>query len=306
MSAWTHLVRFIAVNDDKVHLGQLVDPTCDVGLDSTNGVPIYVYEIEGTMFNGKVTKNILEVRKVCQTCYLSQKALHRLRFRHSYSHQLFQKSVPTFVVLVLTTSFMHRQEASMKIPTVPAIFSKPRTAITNPYPTAINIPKIAQDGSSDYEAELVIVIGKPARDITAEEAPSYILGYTAGNDVSARDEQMKTPMPCFSKGMDSSCPLGPALVSTTAVPSPENLTIRAIYNGTMVQDGHTSDMIFGVDRLVAYLSQGTTLEPGTIILTGTPPGIGYFRSPRIFLGDGDDIRVHIEKIGTLINKVHYE
>ncbi|KAJ5921592.1 2-keto-4-pentenoate hydratase [Penicillium verhagenii] len=110
------------------------------------------------------------------------------------------------------------------------------------------------------------------------------------NDISARDEQIKTSMPCFSKGMDSSCPLGPALVSITAIPSPENMKIKAIYNMTMVQDGHTR----------------TTLEPGTIILTGTPPGIGYFRSPRIFLGDGDDIRIHIEKIGTLINKVHYE
>jgi 2-keto-4-pentenoate hydratase/2-oxohepta-3-ene-1,7-dioic acid hydratase in catechol pathway len=96
----------------------------------------------------------------------------------------------------------------MAIPAVPALFSKPRTAITDPYPAAINIPKVAQNGSSDYEAELVIVIGKMARDITAEQAPSYILGYTAANDVSARDEQMKTPMPCFSKGMDSSCPLG--------------------------------------------------------------------------------------------------
>lgn len=99
----------------------------------------------------------------------------------------------------------------MAIPTVPALFSKPRTAIANPYPGTINIPKIAQDGSSDYEAELVIVIGKSARDITAEQAPGYILGYTAANDVSARNEQMKTPMPCFSKGMDSSCPLGKSM-----------------------------------------------------------------------------------------------
>jgi 2-keto-4-pentenoate hydratase/2-oxohepta-3-ene-1,7-dioic acid hydratase in catechol pathway len=100
--------------------------------------------------------------------------------------------------------------------------------------------------------------------------------------------------------------LGPALVSTSVIPNPGDLKIKAIYNDRIVQDGHTSDLIFGVSELVAYLSQGTTLEPGTIILTGTPPGIGYFRSPRIFLGNGDDIRVYIEKIGTLVNKVHYE
>lgn len=96
------------------------------------------------------------------------------------------------------------------------------------------------------------------------------------------------------------------MVSTAIISDPGNLKINAVYNGKTVQDGHTSDLIFGISELVAYLSQGTTLEPGTIILTGTPPGIGYFRSPRIFLGDGDDIRVYVEKIGTLVNKVHYE
>ncbi|KAJ5756858.1 2-keto-4-pentenoate hydratase [Penicillium manginii] len=291
MSAWTHLVRFVAVEDDQIHLGQLVDPMRDVGLDSTDGVPIYAFEIEGTIYNGKVTSHTLQVR------------------RTEISTQLLSPIVPEecpYIRCIGLNYRLHAKEANMAIPTVPAIFSKPRTAITDPYPTAINIPKVAQDGSSDYEAELVIVIGKSARDVTVEQASSYILGYTAANDISARDEQMKTPMPCFSKGMDSSCPLGPALVSTSVIPNPEDLKINAIYNNKTVQDGHTSDLIFGVSELVAYLSQGTTLEPGTIILTGTPPGIGYFRSPRIVLGDGDVIRVYIEKIGTLVNKVHYE
>lgn len=109
-------------------------------------------------------------------------------------------------IIVLNSCLL--QEANIPIPTVPALFSKPRTAICNPYPEPLNIPKCAQDGTSDYEAELVIVIGKSARDITAEEAPNFILGYTAANDVSARAIQMKSAMPCFSKGMDSSCPLG--------------------------------------------------------------------------------------------------
>lgn len=104
----------------------------------------------------------------------------------------------------------------------------------------------------------------------------------------------------------SSTILGPVLVSSTAIQEPHALSIKAIYNHNTLQDGHTSDMIFGVYELISYLSQGTTLEPGTIVLTGTPSGIGYFRSPRIYLGDGDEIRVHIDKIGTLINKVHYE
>ncbi|KAJ5359042.1 2-keto-4-pentenoate hydratase [Penicillium cataractarum] len=302
MRPWTHLIRFVAFEDDQIHLGQLVDPTRDVGLDSVNGVPIYAFKVDGNVYNGRVTENILQVRKVCQA--LSQKALHRLSVS-----QLLSPIVPEecpYIRCIGLNYKLHALEAGMSIPTVPALFSKPRTSIANPYPGTINIPKIAQDNSSDYEAELVIVIGKSARDITAEQAPGYILGYTAANDVSARNEQMKTPMPCFSKGMDSSCPLGPVLVSTAIISDPQNLKVGAIYNSRTVQEGHTSDMIFGVCELIAYLSQGTTIEPGTIILTGTPPGIGYFRSPRIFLGDGDEIRIYIEKIGSLINKVHYE
>ncbi|KAE8141780.1 2-keto-4-pentenoate hydratase [Aspergillus pseudotamarii] len=285
MPSWTHLVRFVASEDDQVHLGQLVDPTRDVGLDSINGIPIYAFKVEGTIYNGRVTETSLQVR------------------------QLLSPIVPEecpYIRCIGLNYKLHALEAGMPIPTVPALFSKPRTTIANPYPGTINIPKIAQDNSSDYEAELVIVIGKSARDITAEQAPWYILGYTAANDVSARDMQMKTPMPCFSKGMDSSCPLGPVLVSTAVIPDPQDLEINAIYNNKTVQEGHTSDMIFGVCELIAYLSQGTTIEPGTIILTGTPSGIGYFRSPRIFLGDGDEIRVCIERIGSLVNKVHYE
>lgn len=96
------------------------------------------------------------------------------------------------------------------------------------------------------------------------------------------------------------------LVSSAALPNPQELSIKAIYNGRALQDGHTSDMIFSVYEQIAYLSQGTTLQAGSILLTGTPEGIGYFRSPRIFLGDGDEIQIQIEKIGTLVNKVHYE
>lgn len=167
------------------------------------------------------------------------------------------------------------------------------------------------------------MIGKSARDITAEEAPAYILGYTVANDVSARATQMKSAMPSFSKGLDSSCPLGkfkdvfnggfpnknppgPVLVSSEALTNPQSLSVKTIYNGKTMQDGSTSDMIFSVYELVSYLSQGTTLEPGTILLIGTPEGIGFFRSPRVFLGNGDEIHISIDGIGTLVNKIEYE
>jgi 2-keto-4-pentenoate hydratase/2-oxohepta-3-ene-1,7-dioic acid hydratase in catechol pathway len=175
-----------------------------------------------------------------------------------------------------------------------------------PYPAAINIPKAAQDGTSDYEAELCLVIGKTGRDIPEDDALDYVLGYTCSNDVSAREMQLLTPQWSFSKGLDSSCPIGPVLVSPSVIPDPQALGIKAIYNGQVVQDGHTKNMIFDVRKQISYLSQGTMLEAGSIFLTGTPAGIGYFRKPRVVLEDGGDIRVEIERIGTLVNKVRYE
>lgn len=215
----------------------------------------------------------------------------------------------------------------MALPKAPILFTKPRTALIGPYPAAINIPKCAQDETSDYEAELCLVIGKTGRDIPEEDALDYVLGYTASNDVSARTMQMITTQWSFSKGLDGSCPIGklpvpelkfdcnflkikffigPVLVAPSVIQDPQGLSIKAIYNGNTVQDGHTKDMIFSIKKQISYLSQGTTLEAGTIFLTGTPAGIGYFRDPRVVLRDGDEISVHIEQIGTLVNRVRYE
>ena len=194
----------------------------------------------------------------------------------------------------------------MALPKAPILFVKPRTALADPYPGTIPVPKAAQDGTSDYEAEMCVVIGKSGRDIPEDKALDYVLGYTCSNDVSARTLQMTTTQWSFSKGLDGSCPIGPVLVTKQAIPDPQTLSIKAIYNGKTVQDGNTKDMIFDIKKQISYLSQGTTLEAGTIFLTGTPAGIGYFRDPRVVLEDGGDIRIYIEKIGTLVNKVKYE
>lgn len=198
------------------------------------------------------------------------------------------------------------QEANLALPAAPILFNKPRTALADPYPASIPIPKCAQDGTSDYEAELCVVIGKTGRNIPEDRALEYVLGYTCSNDVSARTMQMATTQWSFSKGLDGSCPLGPVLVTKDVIEDPQTLNIKAIYNSQTVQDGTTADMIFDIKKQISYLSQGTTLEAGTIFLTGTPAGIGYFRQPRVVLEDGGDIRVYIDKIGTLINKVRYE
>ena len=194
----------------------------------------------------------------------------------------------------------------MALPAAPILFSKPRTALADPYPASIPIPKCAQDGTSDYEAELCVVISKPGRDIPEDQALDYVLGYTCSNDVSARVLQLTTTQWGFSKGLDGSCPLGPVLVMKNAIEDPQRLSVKAIYNGQVVQDGTTADMIFDIRKQISYLSQGTTLEAGTIFLTGTPAGIGYFRKPRVNLENGGDIRVSIQGIGTLVNKIRYE
>ncbi|CAG8947105.1 unnamed protein product [Penicillium salamii] len=285
MPPWTHLVRFIAVEDSQVHLGQLVDTTRDVGRDSVDGVKIAVKVIEGTIFDGRVTHDILHVKQLLAPVTQDQ---------CSYIRCLGLNYID------------HAQEAHLPLPKAPILFTKPRTALAGPYPAAINVPKCAQDDTSDYEAELCLVIGKTGRDIPEEEALDYILGYTASNDVSARTLQLITAQWSFSKGLDGSCPIGPVLVAPSVIKDPQTLSIKAIHNGTTVQDGKTRDMIFNIKKQISYLSQGTTLEAGTLFLTGTPAGIGYFKQPRVVLRDGDEISVKIDQIGTLVNKVRYE
>ncbi|BCS00639.1 fumarylacetoacetate hydrolase family protein [Aspergillus luchuensis] len=283
--SWTHLIRFIAVEDSQTHLGQLVDPTRDVGEDSVNGIDIAAYLINGDIFNGRVTSQIMHVKQLLSP---------------------LPPSICTYIRCLGLNYTDHAKEANLSLPTAPTIFSKPRTALNGPYPATINVPKCAQDGTSDYEAELCFVIGKTGRDIPESEALDYVLGYTASNDVSARGLQFVTSQWGFSKGLDGSCPIGPVLVSTSAITDPQTLSVQTIHNGVVCQDGHTENMIFSVKKTIAYLSQGTTLEAGTIILTGTPAGIGFFKEPRVVLRDGDDIRVRIGGVGTLINKVRYE
>lgn len=195
----------------------------------------------------------------------------------------------------------------MALPTAPVLFIKPRTALASPYPSALNIPRCAQDETADYEAELCVVMGRTGRDIAEEDAMDFVLGYTASNDVSARRLQFETSQWSFAKGLDNSCPIGPVLISPRGLPDPHNVSVKAIYNNEVVQQGSTKDLIFTVPQLIAHLSKGTTLEAGSLILTGTPAGIGFFKKPRIYLEHEGDIRVEIGGgIGTLINKVRYE
>jgi len=157
----------------------------------------------------------------------------------------------------------------------------------------------------DYEAELALVIGKTAKNVTPAEAWDCIFGFTCANDVSARDWQFERQKGQWARGksFDTFCPLGPWIVTKDEIDDPDDLAIRAVLNGRTVQESRTSEMIFNVRTIVSRLSRSMTLHPGTVILTGTPEGVGFARRPPVFLKPGDVIRVEIEKIGTLSNRV---
>lgn len=199
----------------------------------------------------------------------------------------------------------HAEETGAAIPDNPVVFMKPTTAVSNPG-DPIPLPLACEHGPEiDYEAELAVVIGRTTRDVPPERALEHVLGYCCANDVSARRWQKQGGAGQWVRGksFDGFCPLGPVLVTTDEIPDPQALGVTCTLNGERVQTGHTSDMIFTVAELVAFLSRDTTLLPGTLILTGTPPGVGFARTPPLFLADGDRVVVEIEGIGELENPV---
>ena len=196
----------------------------------------------------------------------------------------------------------HAAESGARIPSAPVLFLKANTAVIGPDDTIL-LPEMAPD-EVDYEAELVIVIGRCAHNVPEAEALEYVLGYTCGNDVSARDCQLRLDVQwARGKSFDTFAPLGPWIETELA---PDNCRIRSRLNGQVMQDSNTNDMIFGTRQLVSYLSRCMTLLPGTVIMTGTPSGVGFARKPPVFLRPGDVIEVEIDGIGTLRNRVARE
>ncbi len=198
----------------------------------------------------------------------------------------------------------HAEESGMAIPPHPVLFMKSPGAVQNPG-DPILLPSVLKSDSVDYECELAVVIGKAARNVSKEDALNYVLGYTCANDVSARDWQKNGGggQWCRGKTFDTFCPLGPVLVTADEIPNPNALGIKTILNGEAVQDWNTNDMIFDVPTLIEFLSADTTLLPGTVIITGTPQGVGMARTPPLWMKAGDSVTVEIEGIGSLTNPV---
>ena len=194
----------------------------------------------------------------------------------------------------------HAAESNMPIPERPVIFSKFSTCVIAPGEPVV-IPPTSQQ--VDYEAELAVVIGRRAKNIKASRALDYVLGYTAFNDVSARDFQFADGQWQRGKSCDTFAPMGQTIVTTDQITDPHKLSIKLVLNGQTMQDSNTDQLIFGVPELIEFLTESITLEPGDVIATGTPPGVGFARKPPVFLKPGDQMEVLIEGIGGLGNPV---
>jgi len=194
----------------------------------------------------------------------------------------------------------HAAEAGMDVPAYPVLFHKVAGSLIG-HNQPIVVPRISS--KIDYEGELAIIIGRRGKYIPEDEAYSFIAGYTVANDVSARDLQFRTSQWTTGKMLDTFGPLGPALVTRDEVPDPHTLSIKTILNGQVLQDGNTADMIFRVPFIVKYISEIVTLEPGDVIMTGTPSGIGNTRTPPVFMKPGDTVTVEIGHLGALTNPV---
>ena len=200
----------------------------------------------------------------------------------------------------------HAEEGGNDIPEYPVLFIKAANTLNNPGDPIV-VPAI-EPVTVDYECELAVVIGREAKNVSKADALDYVLGYTCANDVSGRTWQTKKggSQWCRGKSFDTFLPLGPCLVTTDEIPDPNALKLSTTLNGEVMQDWTTSDMIFNVPTLIEFLSQGTTLPPGTVIMTGTPQGVGAARNPPVFLKDGDEVTIEVENIGKLTNPVTAE
>jgi 2-keto-4-pentenoate hydratase/2-oxohepta-3-ene-1,7-dioic acid hydratase in catechol pathway len=263
------IVRFLS--GGRVHFGRRIDDT-------------KAFEIEGDLFGP-----------------------HRVTERQLRIERLLAPLVPVDILCIGLNYREHAAESGSAIPTTPMLFIKSSNTLNNPF-DPILIPR--RSDQIDYEAELAVVIGKTAKYVSRENALDHVLGYTCANDVSARDWQREKSLGggqfARGKSFDGFCPLGPWIVTKDEIPDPNALHIKTTLNGQTMQDHTTGDMIFDVATLIESLSSTLTLRAGAVILTGTPQGVGFARTPPVWLKDGDNVIVELEKIGRLENPVKKE
>ncbi|RGP70031.1 hypothetical protein FSPOR_4323 [Fusarium sporotrichioides] len=293
--AWQRLIRFVST-DGRLLRGEPILPTPDFDLGNiTEETKLQARIIEGddiydTTGVTRVTDEVVTVKTLLGPIAASE--------------------VPILRCVGLNYA-THIREAGRKTPPFPSIFFKPSTTIHD-HGVNVVIPKVAQDDQADYEGELVVIIGKNAKNVSESEALDYVAAYTAGNDVSSRKWQRDpnlaggVPQWGFSKGFDTFAPLGPVLVSSSVISSPETLHLQTIVDNQVRQDAKLDDLVFSIPKLIAHLSSGTTLQKGSVIMTGTPGGVGAGLKPPQYLVPGTKMEVKISQIGTLKNGVDFE
>ncbi|KAG9253008.1 uncharacterized protein F5Z01DRAFT_170823 [Emericellopsis atlantica] len=282
-ATWSRFVRFIST-DDRQCCGEPVDENVDVGLAVASGQEVQVRlldrpsAVDDSQFTGE-TATIKTLLSPLSATEVGTVRCIGLNFKD------------------------HAAELNCPLPTIPEVFLKPSTTITNPS-APIFLPSSAPD-MVDAEVELAIVIAEDCKNVKRADAQRYILGYTAANDVTARDVQGKTSQWGYSKGFDGFCPLGPCIVRKELIADiNRGVTLKSTLNGEVLQDGTTDEFIFSVGEIVEHLSRDSTLPKGTVILTGTPSGIGHGRKPPRYLKAGSELQISISHgIGTLTNPV---
>lgn len=221
-------------------------------------------------------------------------------------HGLLSPIFPTAIIDVGLNYKSHILETKLPEPKDPAIFETNPCSIQS-HLAPIILPEVcSKKGEVDYEGELAVIIGSPCKDVKAQNAMDYVLGFSCVNDVSARKWQnakRQSGQWYKSKSFDTFTPLGPRIVLKNSIGDPHNLSIKTILNGKIMQNSNTGDMLKSISEIVSFCSQDCTLMPGTVICTGSPSGVGYTRTPRVYLKEGDEISIEIEKIGKLTNFV---
>jgi 2-keto-4-pentenoate hydratase/2-oxohepta-3-ene-1,7-dioic acid hydratase in catechol pathway len=228
--------------------------------------------------------------------------------KKSSARKLLAPVMPAAILGIGLNYRKHAEETGLEAPKYPVLFMKSPSSVTGPGAPILLHPSCMEPPEVDYEVELAVVIGKTAKDVPADEALDYVFGYTVANDISARRWQGGRGGGQWVRGksFDTFCPLGPVIVTADEIKNPQNLRLTLELNGQIMQDSNTSDMIFSVAELIAFLSIGMTLLPGTVILTGTPSGVGFTRKPPVYLMPGDTVKATVEGIGTLHNPVQLQ
>ncbi len=262
---------------------------------------VHGHKFPNTMIDLLNWESGIEVVRQILGRYLKTPAEERpLTYQHSSVR--FEAPVPRpgKIIAIGTNYKSHIKELGQEVPKFPIVFAKFPSSVVGP-DISISIPKVTS--KLDWEVELAIVIGKACKDVAEKDALKYVAGYTVVNDLTARELQKSDVQWVRSKSLDGFCPMGPAIVTTDELGDGSGLRLYTKVNGAVKQDSNTSDLLFGVPKLVSWLSESFTLEPGDVIPTGTPGGVGFLRKPPEYLKAGDNLELYVDKIGYLRNTI---